>query len=483
MAYRNLREFISELEKRGELKRIRVEVDPELEITEITDRMTKTEGPALLFERVKGSSMPVAINLFGTWDRMALALEVKSLDEIAERIHSMIPTHAPAGIMEKLSYVPKLMDLGKSFPVRVKRAPCQEVIDPNPSLAKLPIMKCWPGDGGRYITFPSVITQHPETDVYNVGAYRMQVYDERTTGMHWQIHKDGAHHWQLYKKLKRRMEVAVALGGDPVTMYSATAPLPMNLGDEYTFAGFIRKEPVSLVKCVTLDLEVPAEAEIILEGYVEPEETRIEGPFGDHTGFYSAPEPYPVFHITCITHRKDAIYPSIIVGKPPQEDAFLGKATERIFLPLIQTQLPEVVDMNLPIEGAFHNCVIVSIRKSYPGHAKKVMHALWGLGLLSLTKIVIVVEAEDCDIQNLIEVAWKVFGNIDPKRDIIFSEGPVDALDYSSCSGYVGSKMGIDATRKWREEGMLRDWPTEAKMSEEVRRWVSGRWNEYGFPQ
>lgn len=481
MAYKNLREFILELEKRGELKRISAEVDSELEITEITDRMTKAGGPALLFERVKGFSFPLAINLFGTWNRMALALGVNRLDDVADRIRTMIPKHAPAGIMEKIAMIPKLIDLARSSPVRVKNAPCQEVIEENPSLSKFPIMKCWPGDAGRYITFPGVVTKDAETGSYNLGAYRMQVYDDRTTGMHWQIHKDGAHHWHQYKKLKKRMEVAVVLGGDPVTMYSGTAPLPRNVGDEYTFAGFIRREPVVLVKCATLSLEVPAEAEIILEGYVDPEETRIEGPFGDHTGFYSAPESYPVFHITCITRRKDAIYPSIIVGKPPQEDAFLGKATERIFLPLIQTQLPEIVDMNLPVEGAFHNCAIVSIRKEFPGHAKKVMHALWGLGLLSLTKIVIVIEAEDCNVQNLTEVAWKVFGNIDPKRDTIFSEGPVDALDYSSCSGYVGSKMGIDATRKWREEGMQREWPMEAKMSEEVKRRVTERWREYGF--
>lgn len=481
MAYRNLREFISELEKRGELKRISAQVDSELEITEITDRVTKAGGPALLFERVKGFSIPLAINLFGTWNRMALALGVKQVDEIADRIRSMIPKQTPNGIMEKIAMIPKLIDLAKSSPARVKNAPCQEVIDTKPSLAKLPIMQCWPDDAGRYITFPGVVTKDAETGVYNLGAYRMQVYDERTTGMHWQIHKDGAHHWHQYKKLKKRMEVAVVLGGDPVTMYAGTAPLPRNVGDEYTFAGFIRREPVALVKCATLSLEVPAEAEIVLEGYVDPEETRVEGPFGDHTGFYSAPEPYPVFHITCVTHRKDAIYPSIIVGKPPQEDAFLGKATERIFLPLIQTQLPEIVDMNLPIEGAFHNCAIVSIKKEFPGHAKKVMHALWGLGLLSLTKIVIVVEAEECDVQSLGDVAWKVFGNIDPKRDVIFSEGPVDALDYSSCSGYVGSKMGIDATRKGREEGMLREWPTEAKMSEEIKRRVTQRWKEYGF--
>lgn len=481
MAYKNLREFIADLERKGNLRRIKGEVDPELEITEITDRVTKAGGPALFFERIRGSSLPLAINLFGTWERMSMALGVKSPDEIAQRIRSFIPRQAPAGIFEKLSFLPKLIDLGKSTPVRVKNAPCQEIIDHNPSLSKLPVMKCWPQDAGRYITFPGVVTKDAETGSYNLGAYRMQVYDERTTGMHWQIHKDGAHHWHQYKKLKKRMEVAVVLGGDPVTMYSGTAPLPRNVGDEYTFAGFIRREPVALVKCATLNLEVPAEAEIILEGYVDPEETRVEGPFGDHTGFYSAPEPYPVFHLTCITHRKDAIYPSIIVGKPPQEDAFLGKATERIFLPLIQTQLPEIVDMNLPVEGAFHNCVIVSIQKSYPGHAKKVMHALWGLGLLSLTKVVIVVEAQDCNVQDLTEVTWKVFGNIDPKRDVIFSEGPVDALDYSSCSGYVGSKMGIDATRKTREEGMLREWPAEAKMSEEIKNLVTGRWREYGF--
>ncbi len=482
MAYRDLREFIGDLEQRGQLRRIKVEVDPELEITEITDRVTKSGGPALYFEQVKGSTMPLVINLFGTMERMCLALGVQSLDEIAQRIRSLMPNHAPAGLMEKLSYLPKLMDLNKSFPTRVKHAPCQEVIERQPNLFQLPIMKCWPKDGTRYITFPAVITKHPETGVYNVGAYRMQVYDERTTGMHWQAHKDGAHHWHTYKKLgKKRMEVAVALGGDPVIMYAATAPLPMNLGDEYTFAGFIRREAVPLIKGITVDLEVPAEAEIVLEGYVDVDELRVEGPFGDHTGYYSTPEPYPVFHVTCVTHRKDAIYPSIIVGRPIQEDAFLGKATERIFLPLIQTQLPEIVDMNLPIEGVFHNCVIVSIRKQFPGHAKKVMHALWGLGLLSLTKIVIVVE-DDVNIQDLQETAWKVFGNVEPHRDIIFTEGPVDALDYSSCSGYVGSKMGIDATRKSKEEGMQREWPEEAKTSAEIRARVSQRWKEYGLP-
>ena len=480
MAYRDLHEFVKLLEERSLLRRISVEVDPVLEISEITDRVTKRGGPALLFEKVKGSSVPLLINAFGTPERMCLALEADSLDKIAHRISALLRPDVPASLLEKLQALAKLKEFSDALPVSVRTGPCKEVIVRNqPSLSFLPILQCWPKDGGRYITFPMVITKDPETGARNVGCYRMQVFDERTTAMHWQLHKDGTAHHRKYKEMGKRMEVAVALGADPATMYAATAPLPHGM-DEFVLAGFLRKKPVELVKCETVDLEVPAHAEIILEGYVDPEERRREGPFGDHTGFYSLEDRFPVFHVTCITRRKNPIYPTIIVGKPVQEDDFLGKASERIFLPFIRMMVPEIVDMHLPFEGAFHNCAIVSIKKAYPGQAKKVMQAIWGLGQLMFSKIVIVVE-DSVNVQNLKELAWRVLNSIDPKRDIIFSEGPVDELDVASCYAYYGTKMGIDATDKGPEEGMKRPWPDEITMSPEIQSLVEKRWKEYGL--
>ncbi|MCL6559112.1 MAG: menaquinone biosynthesis decarboxylase, partial [Firmicutes bacterium] len=418
MAYTDLRAFMAELENRGLLKRVGVEVDAELEITEISDRVVKSGGPALLFENVRGYGMPVVTNLLGTLERMRLALGVDDLDRVGEELLAILqPPELPTTFFDKLKALPKLAQLSSFIPKTVKNGPCREVVDREPSLSKIPVLKCWPDDGGPFITLPLVFTKDPETGRRNVGMYRMQVYDDRTTGMHWHIHKDGAEHFHKRRGSGARMPVAVALGADPAVIFAATAPLPAGI-DEMLFAGFLRKEPVELVKCETVDLEVPARAEIILEGYVDPEETRLEGPFGDHTGYYSLADQYPVFHLTCITHRKNPVYPATIVGRPPMEDAFIGKATERIFLPLMRLQLPEVVDINMPPEGVFHNCVLVSIKKRYPGQAKKVMTALWGLGLMMLAKLIVVVD-EDVDVQNVSEVMWRVFNNIDARRDVM----------------------------------------------------------------
>lgn len=479
MAYRDLREFIADLEARGQLKRIKTEVDAELEITAITDRVVKQGGPALLFERVKGYDIPVLTNTFGTLERVCLALGTTDLDTVGEEMACLLQPDLPVTFIDKLKALPKLAQLSSFLPRVVRTGPCKEVIDRNPSLARFPILKCWPGDGGRFITLPLVITKDPETGRRNVGMYRMQVYDERTTGMHWHIHKDGAANFRASCTKGRRLEVAVALGADPATIYAATAPLPRGV-DEFLFAGFLRKEPLELVRCETVDLEVPARAEIVLEGYVDPAERRLEGPFGDHTGYYSLPDYYPVFHIQCITHRRNPIYPAIIVGRPPMEDTFLGKATERIFLPLLRMTLPEIVDINFPLEGVFHNCVVVSIRKSYPGHAKKVMHALWGMGQMMLTKLIIVVDQE-VNVQDMSEVWWRVFNNIDARRDVVIVDGPVDALDHAAPLPGLGSKMGIDATRKWPEEGFTREWPADITMSPEIEALVNRKWPEYGI--
>ncbi|MDO8730909.1 MAG: menaquinone biosynthesis decarboxylase [Candidatus Omnitrophota bacterium] len=481
MAFRNLQEFIAELERRGELKRVRAPVDPTLEITEIADRLVKSEsgGPGLLFEQVKGSPIPLAINLFATKRRMELALGVADLEEIPRRIEELLKIPNPTGLLEKLSLLPKLAELAQFPPKKVSRGACQEVvIRDNPSLNLLPILQCWPKDAGRYITLGSVITRHKQTGRRNVGLYRLQVFDDKTLGMHWQLHKDGAEHWKGYAP-GEKMPVAVALGGDPASMYAASAPLPPEI-DEYLFAGFLRKEPVELVKGVTVDLEVPAEAEIVIEGYVEVGPRREEGPFGDHTGYYSLAEPYPVMKVTAITHRKNPVYPTTIVGIPPMEDLWLGKATERIFLPLVRKMVPEIIDMNFPAEGIFNNGVIVSIKKSYPGQARKVAHALWGLGQLMFTKVIIVVD-EWVDVQNASQVAWLAFMNIDPKRDCFFVEGPVDTLNHASPEWNFGSKMGVDATAKLPEEGHSRGWPDLIEMDPKVREQVSRRWAEYGL--
>jgi 4-hydroxy-3-polyprenylbenzoate decarboxylase len=482
MAYRDLRDFIRALEAHGELKRIPFEVDPVLEITEFADRAVKQGGPALFFEKPRGSSVPVLINAFASRRRMELALEVSSLDDIAARITELLALEAPQGLLGKLKMLPKLAELGSYFPKRVSGGPCKEVIRrDNFSLLEYPILKCWPGDAGRFITLPLVFSKNPETGKRNCGMYRMQVYDDRTTGMHWQTHKQGAEH---YRRLaargeRRRMDVAVALGCDPATIFSAILPLPPDV-DEMLFAGFLRREPVEMVPCETCDLEVPAHAEIVLEGYVELGELRREGPFGDHTGFYSLADDYPVFHVTTITQRKDPIYPATIVGPPPMEDYYMGKAIERIFLPLMRLQLPEIRDIAMPAEGVFHNLMLVSIRKSYPGHARKVMHAIWGMGQAMFTKCIVVVD-EDVNVQDVREVAWKALNNIDPERDIEFVLGPVDSLDHASRLPNFGSKMGVDATRKWPEEGFTRPWPEVIRMSEEVKRRVDELWRLAGL--
>lgn len=481
MAYRDLRDFIRVLEQKQLIHKIKVEVDPILEIAEITDRMCKSPngGKALFFEKVKGSQIPVVTNLFGSFERMCLALEVENLDEIGKRIEKLLTQTPPKSFKEKLKAVFDLFEISKYLPKKVKSAPCQEVIDFEPDLNKLPILKTWPLDGGKFITFPMVFTKDPDTGIQNCGMYRMHVYDEKTTGMHWHIHKDGATHYRKYKELGEKMPVAVAIGSDPAVIYSSTAPLPYGI-DEMVFAGFLRKSPVEMVKCVTSEIEVPANSEIVLEGYVDPNELRDEGPFGDHTGFYSPVDKFPVFHITCITHRKNPIYPATVVGKPPMEDCYMGKATERIFLPLLRMQFPEIRDMNLPMEGVFHNAAIISIKKQYPGHGKKIIHGLWGMGQMSFSKLIIIVD-DDVNVQDLSTTAWKVLNNVDWRRDVIISEGPVDELDHASSFPRFGGKMGIDATRKTREEGMFRDWPQEITQSKEIIELVNKRWHEYGF--
>jgi 4-hydroxy-3-polyprenylbenzoate decarboxylase len=487
MPYRDLREFIKLLEKSKLLVRIKTEVDPILEITEITDRMCKSPGggKALFFEKVRGSAFPVVTNLFGSFERMCMALEVAELDDVARRIEGLLSQTPPKGLIEKLSLLPKLFEFSKYFPKQVKSAPCQEVVEKdNPDLGKFPIIKCWPGDGqpsdeGRFITLPMVFTKDLETGRPNCGMYRIHVYDKNTTGMHWHIHKDGARHYDKYWRSGRRMPAAIAVGSDPAVIYASSAPLPEAV-DEMMFAGFLRRSPVELVKCVTSDIEVPANSELVIEGYLDPGETRTEGPFGDHTGFYSPAEPYPVFHVTCVTHRSDMIYPATIVGKPPMEDCYMGKATERIFLPLIRLDFPEIRDINLPMEGVFHNFAIISIKKSYPGHAKKIINGLWGKGQMMFAKLLIVVD-DDVDVQNLSYTAWRILNNVDWKRDTVFADGPLDALDHSANWPRYGSKMGIDATRKTREEGMMRDWPDELSMSEETKKLVDSRWEEYGI--
>jgi 4-hydroxy-3-polyprenylbenzoate decarboxylase len=482
MAYADLREFIKALEKNKELKRISIEVDPRLEITEFADRSVKHGGPALLFEKPKGSRVPVLINAFASERRMQIALEVGSVQEVADRISEFLEMRMPQGLINKLKMLPKLAEMGRFFPKIVSKGECKEVIrHDNFSLSEFPILQCWPDDGGRYITLPMVFSINPETGKRNCGCYRMQVYDDRTTGMHWQTHKQGAEHYRrmLKEGKQSRMPIAVAIGSDPATMYSAILPLPPDL-DEMMIAGFMRGSPVEMIQCETSEIHVPANAEIVLEGYVELGELRLEGPFGDHTGFYSLEDDYPVFHITCITHRKNPVYATTIVGPPPMEDFYMGRAIERIFLPLMRLQLPEIRDVCMPAEGIFHNLMLVSIRKSYPLHARKVMHAIWGLGQAMFTKCIVVVD-EDVDVQNVSEVAWKALNNIDPERDIQFVLGPVDSLDHASRLPNYGSKMGIDATRKWKEEGFVRPWPDVIRMPEDVRARVAELWKKAGI--
>ncbi len=481
MAYKDLREFIEVLEKKGLLRRIKTEISAELEITEILDRTVKSNGPALLFENVKGYKIPVFANAFGTMERMCLALGVDNLDEIGERIQKLLEFEAPSGIWEGIKMLPQVAELTSFAPKYVKSGPCKEVIlKEDFSLDDFPVLKCWPQDSGRFITLPLVFTKNPKTGKQNVGMYRMQVYDGKTTGMHWHIHKHGARDYADASGKSNRIEVAVAIGADPAVVYSATAPLPDNI-DEIMFAGFLRKKNVELAKCETVDLFVPAHAEIILEGYVDSKERRIEGPFGDHTGYYSLADEFPVFHLTCITHRKNPIYHATIVGIPPMEDAYLGKATERIFLPLMRAQLPEIVDINLPIEAVFHNLCIVSIKKRYPGHAKKVMFALWGMGQMMFAKTIIVLD-DDVNVQDMREVLWATTTRMDPARDvIIIDRAPTDTLDHASPLPNLGSKMGIDATRKGKDEGFNREWPDALQMDEAVKARVDTIWKELGL--
>jgi len=509
MAYTDLRDWIAALDRAGELRRIRTEADPILEITEIADRVSKSPGggPALLFENVKGyPGQKLLINQFGSSRRMNLALEVQALDEVSDRLKMFMDVKSPQGLLDKIKMLPMLADLGKFFPktVDAKNAPCKEIIRGGDfSLFDFPVLKCWPKDGGRFITLPCVITRDPKTGKRNVGMYRMQLYDERTTGMHWQRQKVAAEHYRERMRAASadksaavdimarsgggsriaegerpsgKMEVAVAIGTDPALTFSAIVPAPPEV-EEYMIAGFLRQSPVELVKAETVDLEVPANAEIVLEGYVNLEELRTEGPFGDHTGFYSLEDLYPVFHVTCITQRRDPIYSATIVGKPPMEDAYMGTAVSRIFLPLMKMTIPELVDVNLPVEGVFHNLMIVSIRKSYPGQARKVMNAIWSLGQAMFTKCIIVVD-EDTDVQDVGEVVWKTLNNIDPERDIQFTLGPVDSLDHSSRLPDFGSKMGIDATRKWPTEGFTRPWPDEVISDKATKDLVDAKWEQ-----
>jgi 4-hydroxy-3-polyprenylbenzoate decarboxylase len=476
---RDLREWIALLESEGELRRISTEVDPDLEVTEIVDRLQKTGGgPALLIEHPKGAQHPLLINQFGTEKRMCLAFGVARLDDIAAKLGDVLEMQPPEGLREKVKGLLKLKSIADARPKVVSKGACQEVVlqGADIDLTRLPVQRCWPDDPAPFITLPAVVTKDPKTGVRNVGMYRMQVIDRQSTFMHWQMHKDGRA--DLLASDDGRIPVAVAIGLDPVVAYSASAPLPHHL-DELMLAGFLRGEPVELVPCKTVPLEVPASAEIVLEGWVAKDDVGIEGPFGDHTGYYSHAEPFPIFRLSALTMRRDAIYASIVVGKPPAEDAWLGKATERIFLPAVRMTLPEIVDYDLPVAGAFHNCVIVSIQKSYPGQAQKVMHALWGLGMLSLSKSIVVVD-ENVDVHDYADVFFRVTANVDPKRDILITEGPLDHLDHAPGRQFYGGKLGIDATHKLPEED-ARVWPKEIVMSDEIRDLVTRRWFEYGL--
>ena len=470
MAYESLRAFVEKLEAAGELKRIPVEVDPVLEITEIADREMKSPngGKALLFEKCKGSQFPLLINAYGSTKRMALALGVDDVEDIARELEGLLRAKPPTSFKEAVALLGTALELRHAKPKSLNTGPCREMVQPKPNVNLLPVQKCWPQDAGRFICMPLVITRDPDNGSRNVGTYRMQVIDERTTFMHWQLHKTGARHWRRYMELKQRMPVAVALGGDPVYTFAATAPLPDGI-DEMMFAGFLRKKSVELVKCHTNDLEVPADCDFVLEGYVEPEEKLdLEGPFGDHTGYYTLPEPYPKFHIERITRRRDAIYPSTVVGVPPMEDFYMGTASVRIFLPVFKMNFPEIVDMALPAEGVFHNLVVVSIKKHFPYHAMKVIHGLWGMGLMMFTKIIVVVD-DDVNVHNMSEVLFRLCANIDPERDTIFTKGPADVLDHATPVMGCGSKIGIDATHKLKGEANTRPWPPVIQMDKAVK--------------
>lgn len=477
---KDLRDFIRLLEAAGELAVVDVEVDPVLEITEITDRVSKRGGPALLFRRPKGSSVPVLTNQFGSSRRMAMALRCSDLEQLSGKVAALLSLDQPQGLGAKLRSLARLRSLASLAPRMVKGAPCQEVVlrDEEVDLQRLPVLTCWPEDAGPFITLPVVFTKDPVSGRRNAGMYRMQVYDARTTGMHWHVHKDAAEH---FRHAQAPLEVAVAVGTDPAVTYAATAPLP-GIIDEMLLAGFLQGQAVEMTPCVSVGLEVPAYAEFVLEGYVDPAERRPEGPFGDHTGFYSPVDEYPVFHVTALTHRRNPIYAATVVGIPPMEDAYLAKATERLFLPLLQAVSPEIADLDLPAAGTFHNCAIVSIRKSYPMQARKVMHAVWGTGQLQLAKCIIVVD-DNVNVHDYAGVAFHAFSNVDPERDFLLSEGPLDALDHSSPHVAWGSKLGVDATRKWPEEGHERGWPNLVVMAPEVRARIDTLWRELGVEE
>lgn len=501
MAYSSYRAFVEALEQAGELKRISTPVATELEITELADREMKAPGggKALLIEKptVNGvvSPFPVAINTMGSHKRMAMSMTANSVDEVAAELGSLMKAKPPTTIAETVKLLGTALEMRHARPKKVKTGPCKDVIykfdspasqttpwpaapdwqnpatlDKNPAtLLNLPILRCWPLDGGRFVTLPCVVTQDPDTGERNVGMYRIQVYDDRTTGMHWQLQKVGARHGRRYYETGTRMPVSIFLGGDPVFPFAATAPLPDGL-DEYLLAGYLRRKSIELVKCETNDLEVPANADFVIEGYVDPTEPlRDEGPFGDHTGYYTLPEPYPVFHITAITHRKDAVYPATIVGIPPMEDFYMGGASVKIFLPIFKMNFPEIVDIALPAEGVFHNAVFVSIKKTYPMQAYKIMHGLWGMGQMMFTKYIVVVD-DDVDVHNTSDVLFRLCANTDPQRDSIFTKGPADVLDHATSEIAIGSKLGIDATRKLAGEGFKRNWPPLINMDEAVRK-------------
>ncbi len=481
MAYKDLQEFLRLLEKKGELKRVKTPLSPYLEIAEVTDRVSKAVGPALFFENPKDSRFPVVTNAFGSFPRMHLALNCDNLDAMAGRIDEFLEMEKPEGLIQKLKLLPKLARMAGIFPKEVSHGPCQDVVltGEDVDLSILPVLTTWPGDAGPFITLPVVVTKDPVTGKRNVGMYRMQVFDKNTTGMHWHRHKGGAYHYHLAEKRGERLPVAVAIGPDPVVTYAATAPLPDDI-DEFLFAGFLRQAPVELVPCKTVDLAVPATSQFVLEGYVEPGERRREGPFGDHTGYYSLADDYPVFHVTALTHRKDAVYPATLVGPPPMEDCYMGKATERLFLPLIKKQLPEIVDMSLPLEGVFHNFCFVSIDKRYPGQTRKIMYAIWGLGQMMFTKCIVVVDA-GVNVQNTAEVLWRVGNNVDPRRDVVIVDGPLDALDHASPTPFYGGKMGIDATKKGPEDGHFREWPDSLVMDAATKARIDGLWSQLGL--
>ncbi|MFK5956094.1 MAG: menaquinone biosynthesis decarboxylase [Planctomycetota bacterium] len=480
----NLQDWIQMLDAAGELKRITVEVDPYLEISEITDRVSKEQGAenkALLFENVKGSDMPVLINAFGSRKRCALSLGVEDIEEHAKRLHDLLEQAPPESLGDKLRMLPKLLSIGSWMPKKVSKAPCQEVVlhGDDVDLCKLPVLTTWPDDAGPFITFPLCVTQDPETGRRNLGTYRLQVMGPKETGFHSHLHKDARRHLKKAEERGERIPVAVVIGADPATCFASVIPAPPDV-DELLIAGFIRQKGVPLVACKTVPLEVPATAEIVLEGWVDPTDLRVEGPFGDHTGFYSLADKYPIFHVECITHRKNPVYHTTLVGRPPQEDCWMTEGIERLLLPVLQKQFPEVLDYRMPFEGVAHNLMYLQIKKQYPGHARKIMNAIWGLGQAMFTKVIVVVD-EDVDIHNDSEVAWATLNHIDPQRDLEFTMGPMEVLDHASRAACYGSKVGIDATRKWPEEGFTRDWPDAIVMAPEVKKKVAERWKELGF--